>query len=185
VESGYKAQIVDNADGVIFDYSVEIGNLWTQRNWRLHRTNHPRRRTSPTGSDRRPRLRLCIGRTRPARPRRAQRGDSSYQSIRRRAPRVRTPARLPRQGQMANRSEPLDQYGGNHIVQDIGDGNHAFYAHLKPGSIRVKVGDRLTTGQTIASVGNSGNTRAPHLHFHLMRTPDPLMSNGLLFIFDK
>ena len=27
----------------------------------------------------------------------------------------------------------LDQYGGNHIVQDLGDGNYAFYAHLKTG----------------------------------------------------
>jgi hypothetical protein len=80
---------------------------------------------------------------------------------------------------------PLDQYGGNHIVQDIGGGNYAFYAHLKPGSVRVKVGDRLTTGQTVAALGNSGNTSAPHLHFHLMSAPDPLMSNGLPFIFDK
>ena len=37
---------------------------------------------------------------------------------------------------------PLDQYGGNHIVQDIGDGNYAFYAHLKTGSVKVKPGDR-------------------------------------------
>ncbi len=80
---------------------------------------------------------------------------------------------------------PLDQYGGNHIVQDIGGGNYAFYAHLKPGSIRVKVGDKLTTGQTVAALGNSGNTSAPHLHFQLMSTPDPLLSNGLPFIFDK
>ena len=41
---------------------------------------------------------------------------------------------------------PLDQYGGNHVVQDIGDGNYAFYAHLKTGSVKVKVGDQLTTG---------------------------------------
>ena len=33
---------------------------------------------------------------------------------------------------------PLDQYGGNHIVQDIGGGNYAFYAHLKTGSIPVQ-----------------------------------------------
>ena len=35
----------------------------------------------------------------------------------------------------------LEQYGGNHIVQDIGNGNYAFYAHLKTGSVKVKVGD--------------------------------------------
>ena len=35
---------------------------------------------------------------------------------------------------------PLDQYGGNHVVQDIGGGNYAFYAHLKTGSVKVKTG---------------------------------------------
>ncbi len=37
---------------------------------------------------------------------------------------------------------PLDQYAGNHVVQDIGDGNYALYAHLKTGSVKVKVGDQ-------------------------------------------
>lgn len=79
----------------------------------------------------------------------------------------------------------LDQYGGNHIVQDIGNGNYAFYAHLQPGSLQVKVGDQLTTGQVIAALGNSGNSDAPHLHFHVMSTPDPLRSNGLPFVIDS
>jgi hypothetical protein len=77
---------------------------------------------------------------------------------------------------------PLDQYGGNHIVQDIGDGNYAFYAHLKTGSITVKAGDDLKAGQDIAALGNTGNTDAPHLHFHVMDSPDPLASNGLPFV---
>ncbi|HYO02829.1 MAG TPA: M23 family metallopeptidase [Mycobacterium sp.] len=77
----------------------------------------------------------------------------------------------------------LEQYGGNHVVQDIGGGNYAFYAHLKTGSVKVKPGDQLTTGQVIANLGNTGNTDAPHLHFHVMSTPDPLRSNGLPFVF--
>ncbi len=77
---------------------------------------------------------------------------------------------------------PLDQYGGNHVVQDLGDGNYAFYAHLKPGSITVKVGDELKSGQNIAALGNSGNSDAPHLHFHVMDNPDPLAANGLPFV---
>ncbi len=82
---------------------------------------------------------------------------------------------------------PLDQYGGNHVVQDISGGGtekrYAFYAHLQTGSVKVKPGDRLSTGQVIANLGNSGNTDAPHLHFHVMSTPDPLRSNGLPFVF--
>jgi hypothetical protein len=77
---------------------------------------------------------------------------------------------------------PLDQYAGNHIVQDLGDGNYALYAHLKTGSIKVKAGDRLTSGQVIALLGNSGNSDGPHLHFQVMSTPDPLRSDGLPFV---
>jgi hypothetical protein len=75
----------------------------------------------------------------------------------------------------------LDQYGGNYIVQDIGGGNYAFYAHLQTGRIKVRAGDRLATGQTIATLGNTGNSDAPHVHFHIMDAPDPLRSNGLPF----
>jgi hypothetical protein len=79
----------------------------------------------------------------------------------------------------------LEQYAGNHIVQDLGDGNYALYAHIKTGDVKVKVGDRLTTGQVIGAVGNTGNSDAPHLHFHVMSAPDPLRSNGLPFVFTK
>ncbi|MEW5812796.1 MAG: M23 family metallopeptidase [Actinomycetota bacterium] len=79
----------------------------------------------------------------------------------------------------------LDQYPGNHVVQDLGDGNYALYAHLQTGSITVKPGDRLTTGQPLAHLGNTGNTDAPHLHFHVMNTPDPLRSDGLPFVFSS
>jgi Peptidase family M23 len=77
---------------------------------------------------------------------------------------------------------PLEQYAGDHIVQDLGDGNYALYAHLQTGSIKVKVGDQLRSGQVIALLGNTGNTDGPHLHFHVMSTPDPLRSNGLPFV---
>jgi hypothetical protein len=79
----------------------------------------------------------------------------------------------------------LDQYAGNHIVQDLGDGNYALYAHIKTGDVKVKPGEQLTTGQVIGSVGNSGNSDAPHLHFHVMSTPDPLRSDGLPFVFSS
>lgn len=73
--------------------------------------------------------------------------------------------------------------GGNHVVVDMGRGRYAFYAHLQPRSATVKVGQRVRTGQVLGMLGNSGNTDAPHLHFHVMDSPSPLASNGVPYRF--
>ena len=75
--------------------------------------------------------------------------------------------------------------GGNYIVIDIGNGNYAFFAHLQPGSLRVDVGDKVTKGQVIGLLGNTGNSDGPHLHFHVMDGPLPLASNGLPYRFES
>lgn len=73
--------------------------------------------------------------------------------------------------------------GGNHVVVDIGHGRYAFYAHLQPGSIMVRKGQRVKAGQPLGQLGNSGNSDAPHLHFHVMDAPLPLASNGVPYRF--
>ena len=74
---------------------------------------------------------------------------------------------------------------GNYIMQDIGNGHFAFYAHLVPGGLLVKQGDRVTRGQVLAVLGNSGNSSEAHLHFHVSDANDPLVSEGLPFVFDE
>jgi len=74
---------------------------------------------------------------------------------------------------------------GNYVVERLGDGRFALYAHLQTGSVAVKVGDRVSRGQVLGHVGNTGNSTMPHLHFHLMDGPSPLESNGLPYIFDR
>ena len=74
---------------------------------------------------------------------------------------------------------------GNHVVLDLGRGYYAFYAHLQPGSLKVRVGDRVKRGQVLALVGNSGNTSAPHLHFHVSDGMGPLSSQGLPYLIDS
>jgi hypothetical protein len=79
----------------------------------------------------------------------------------------------------------LGEYGGNNIIQDMGDGRFAFYAHLVPDNpLGLAVGDRVTKGQVIGRLGNSGNSDAPHLHFHVMDRADPLAANGLPFVLE-
>jgi murein DD-endopeptidase len=77
----------------------------------------------------------------------------------------------------------LETVGGNHVIIDIGGGYYAFYAHLKPGSPRVHVGDRVRRGQVIGLVGNSGNSTEPHLHFHVSDGNSPLGSEGIPYRF--
>lgn len=77
-----------------------------------------------------------------------------------------------------------DNAAGNHVVVDMGSGNFALYAHLKTGSVSVKPGDRVAQGQVVGMLGNTGNSDAPHLHFHVMNGPSPLASQGLPYVFD-
>jgi hypothetical protein len=79
----------------------------------------------------------------------------------------------------------VDTLPGNHIVVDMGDGNFALYAHLKTGTVAVKAGDHVKAGDVIGHLGNTGNTSAPHLHFHVMDGPSPLASNGLPYEIDE
>jgi hypothetical protein len=78
----------------------------------------------------------------------------------------------------------LETVGGNYVILDIGRGRYAFYAHLKPGSLRVRPGDRVRRGQVVGLVGNSGNSTEPHLHFHLMDGTSPLGAEGIPYVFD-
>jgi Peptidase family M23 len=60
---------------------------------------------------------------------------------------------------------------GNSVIEKIAPGEYATYAHMQTGSVRVKVGQRIRTGQVIGLLGNSGNTTAPHLHFGIVDGP--------------
>jgi murein DD-endopeptidase len=76
----------------------------------------------------------------------------------------------------------LETVGGNHVILDIGGGHFAFYAHLQPGSLRVKLGDKVRRGQVVGLVGNSGNSTEPHLHFHIGNGSSPLGAEGLPYL---
>lgn len=73
---------------------------------------------------------------------------------------------------------------GNHVILDLGNNQYGLYAHLQKGQIKVKPGDRVRRGQVLGKLGNTGNSTAPHLHFHLMSGPT-LGSNGLPYVIDS
>src|SRR3712207_8545465 len=52
-----------------------------------------------------------------------------------------------------------------------------FYAHLQRGSVEVEVGDEVQAGDQLGLLGNTGNSSAPHLHFHVMAGPSPVGSD--------
>lgn len=79
----------------------------------------------------------------------------------------------------------LETVGGNHVILDIGNGRYAFYAHLRPGTLAVKVGDRVKQGAVLGKVGNSGNSTEPHLHFHLSDYNSPLGSEGIPYVHES
>ena len=74
---------------------------------------------------------------------------------------------------------------GNMIAVDLGKGQFAHYLHLKPGTIRVKVGDRVRRGQLLAKIGNSGDSREPHLHFEVTDSPIVMAGEGLPYLIDQ
>jgi hypothetical protein len=79
------------------------------------------------------------------------------------------------------RNEPA----GNHLVLWCeGTDADLYLAHLQQGSITVKPGDKVQTGQILGRIGNSGNTSEPHLHIHAEKDGKgiPLKFNGKFLV---
>lgn len=79
----------------------------------------------------------------------------------------------------------MENIAGNAITLDLGDGQFAYYAHLKAGTLLVKEGDRVQRGQALAQIGNSGDAREPHLHLQVTNTPGLLAAEGLPYVIDR
>ena len=71
------------------------------------------------------------------------------------------------------------QAGGNGVIIDHGFGEYSHLWHMVPGSLRVREGDRVETGQLLGRVGNSGRSTQPHIHFHVQSRKDKNGAVGL------
>jgi hypothetical protein len=95
-----------------------------------------------------------------------------------------TPGILPATDPVLGPKITIENVDGNNVILDLGQGVWAMYAHLQRGSLLVKPGDRVTKGQPLAVLGNTGNSNAPHLHFQLMNGPSILQADGLPYVLD-
>lgn len=77
-----------------------------------------------------------------------------------------------------------EQATGNYVSIRIDDHHVAFYEHLKPGSIKVEPGQTVKKGDIIASLGFTGQSTGPHLHFHIADQNSPLGAEGVPFVFE-
>jgi Peptidase family M23 len=94
------------------------------------------------------------------------------------------PENVPNSGKLAVQITS-DTLAGNHIIEDLGNGHYAAYAHLRPGTLKVKMGDTVHAGDVLAHLGNTGNSSEPHLHFQICDAPSFPASEGLPFAIDK
>jgi murein DD-endopeptidase MepM/ murein hydrolase activator NlpD len=82
-------------------------------------------------------------------------------------------------GQAERMARGLPAILGNGVIIDHGNGEYSLLAHMKPGSVKVAVGDMVAKGQEIGAVGSSGNSTEPHLHYHVCDKPDGLLCAGI------
>ncbi|MCI9586164.1 MAG: peptidoglycan DD-metalloendopeptidase family protein [Bacilli bacterium] len=73
---------------------------------------------------------------------------------------------------------------GNFVKIKHDDGTKSLYAHLKPGSVSVKAGERISKGDKIGTMGNTGNAHGVHLHFEV-RNSDETRMNPTEYISKK
>lgn len=79
----------------------------------------------------------------------------------------------------------LANIAGNYVTVRIGPRRYATYAHLKRGSVRVRVGSRVAAGEVVGLLGNTGQSTAPHLHFQITDGESVLASEGIPFVLDR
>lgn len=71
----------------------------------------------------------------------------------------------------------LNGFGWVVMVKDANGKGH-LYAHLQKQSLKVKVGDRVVTGQELGIMGSTGKSTGKHLHYEVRQNPSKANSWG-------
>lgn len=82
------------------------------------------------------------------------------------------PGQLPGEDWYRTLHDPVNATAGNCVIIDHGNSEYSVMMHMQPGSVTVKVGDRVAMGQVVGKLGNSGDAFGPHLHYQLQSGPE-------------
>jgi len=89
-------------------------------------------------------------------------------------------------GQMKRFRQGVGAIAGNHLIIALRESEtFVSLAHLRAGSVRVAVGEEVTTGQPVGEFGNSGNSTQPHVHVQLTDSPDMSIAKGVPMAFRR
>ena len=79
---------------------------------------------------------------------------------------------------------PLAGLPGNHVILRVAPGIHLSYGHMRPGSVRVRVGEHVRRGQVLGELGNSGDIGHPAPPFQV-QVGRCFLTDGLPFVLDR
>ena len=89
-------------------------------------------------------------------------------------------------GQRARLRQGISAIAGNYVIIELREqGIFVAIVHLQRGSLSVRVGDRVVTGQQVAACGNSGNSTQPHVHVQAMDSRDLAVARGVPIVFRR
>jgi murein DD-endopeptidase MepM/ murein hydrolase activator NlpD len=68
---------------------------------------------------------------------------------------------------------------GNYVQIDHGHGFETAYGHMRGFKQGLDRGDRVSQGEVIGYVGNTGQSTGPHLHYEILKRGEPVNPRGL------
>ncbi len=87
---------------------------------------------------------------------------------------LRAPAegtiRMVRDDSLRHGCNPAYAWDANYVVLELGGGYEVLLLHLEAGSALVEPGQRVSVGQPLARVGDSGYVCGTHLHFQVQKS---------------
>jgi hypothetical protein len=73
----------------------------------------------------------------------------------------------------------LEGLHGNHVTIDHGNDEFSLIDHMQKDSVKAEIGDEVTKGTLLGSLGNSGDSGTPHIHYGLQNGKEESHSEGL------